>query len=217
MGYDSKATWSGDVVRGRNSRPTRTERRARTEAGTLSVSGAIDDFLEAAERGAARDRYGRGFTDDAVAELHWCLAGYVSEELGAMSLNEVRRKDVERLLYELGDSGIAERRLRAVAKAVRALYDYAVERGLVRGNPAERVALPADDEVDQPTRRGRPSTTQRLWASADRKSGGGVDGKPRAGADRTLWARADRLLSLGLQLATFGLLIVALILIVESL
>jgi hypothetical protein len=204
MGDDSKPTWSGGLARGRNSRPTRA-RSTRTEvrrgaSGPLSVSDAIDEFLQAAERGWARDRYGRRFTDDAVAELHWCLAGYVSEELGAMSLDEVRRTDVERLLYELGDSGIAERRLRTVAKSVRALYDYAAERGLARHNPAERVALPADDEVQQPTRRRPQRADRKLWGQAD----------------RTLWGRADRAISLALRLATFALLLVALVLILES-
>jgi hypothetical protein len=203
MGFDSKPTWSGGLARGRNSQATGARRTA-TEvgqgaSGALSVSAAIDEFLRAAERGSARDRYGRPFTHDAVTELHWCLAGYVSEEFGAMSLNEVRRADVERLLYELGDAGIATRRLRAVAKSVRALYDHAVERRLVRHNPAERVALPNDDEVEQPTR--RPEPTRRRRRRAERK----------------LWGRADRAISLGLQLATFALVLIALFLIAESL
>jgi hypothetical protein len=166
------------------------------------VRDAVDDFILAAERGSALDRYGRRFTDDAVAELHWCLAGYVREELGAMSLDVVRREDVEKLLYELGDSGIAEARVRAVAKSVRALYDNAVERELVQHNPAERVALPGGDEVEQPTR-GRPRRPEwKLWGKR---------------AQRELSGRADRTISLGLQLATFALLLVALFLIVESL
>jgi hypothetical protein len=183
MGFDSKPTWSGGLARGRNSQATGARRTA-TEvgqgaSGALSVSAAIDEFLRAAERGSARDRYGRPFTHDAVTELHWCLAGYVS--------------------YELGDAGIATRRLRAVAKSVRALYDHAVERRLVRHNPAERVALPNDDEVEQPTR--RPEPTRRRRRRAERK----------------LWGRADRAISLGLQLATFALVLIALFLIAESL
>ena len=169
----------------------------------------MDEFLQAAEGGSARDRSGRRFTDDAVAELHWCLAGYVREELGAMSLKEVRRTDVEQLLYELGDAGIAERRLRAIAKSVRALYDHAAERDLVRHNPAERVALPADDEVEQPTRR-RARRAEREPAERPRR-------KLWRRADRTLWGRADRAISLGLQLATFALVVIALVLIAESL
>ncbi|MDP9189866.1 MAG: hypothetical protein M3O25_11500 [Actinomycetota bacterium] len=159
------------------------------------MSDAIDDFLQAAERGSALDRYGRRFTPDAVAELRWCLAGYLGEEFGAMSLNEVSRADVEALLYELGDSGISDRRLRAIAKSVRALYDYATERGLVRHNPAERVALPDDDEAEQPGRRA----------------------EPRAPRPRQPRGRVDRAISLALQLATFAFVLIALVFIAESL
>jgi hypothetical protein len=200
MGYDSSPTWSG------GGSATKAAERA---SGSLTVGDAIDEFLLAAEGGSARDRYGRRFTDNAVAELHWCLAGYVREELGAMSLKEVRRADVEGLLYELGDAGIAERRLRAIAKSVRALYDHAAERDLVRHNPAERVALPADDEVEQPTRR-RAGRAEPEPAERTRR-------KPWGRSDRTLWGRADRAISLGLRLATFALVVIALVLIAESL
>jgi hypothetical protein len=182
------------------SRHTRARRRApevgSAGSGSLTVSDAIDDFLQAAERGSARDRYGRRFTPDAVAELRWCLAGYLGEEFGAMSLNEVSRADVEVLLHELGDSGISNRRLRAVAKSVRALHDYATERGLVGHNPAERVALPDDEEAEQPTRRAEPRAQRQPR-------------QPRG--------RVDRAISLALQLATFAFVLIALVFIAESL
>ena len=77
-----------------------------------------------------------------------------------MSVSDVRRDDVEALIYRLGDDGVSPRRLREVAKSVRALYDYAIERRLVRRNPAERVALPDEDEARPPaagTRTRRPT------------------------------------------------------------
>ena len=116
------------------------------------MNDAIDDFLEEVERGSARDRYGRRFSDDADRELHWSLGGHVSEEFGAMSLREVRRRDVEALVYELADAGVGRRRLRAIAKSVRALFDYATERGLVETEPGG---------ADRPPGRGRRRAADR--------------------------------------------------------
>ena len=157
------------------------------------MEDVIGELLDAVRRGSARDRYGRSFTRAAARELDWCLRGYVTEGLGGMELTDVRRRDVEALIYGLGDAGISRRRLRAVAKSVRALYDYAAERDLVRHNPAERVALPDEDEAEQPTTRAqRRSRRQPLDA-------------------------ADRAIALGLRAATVAFALIALVLFAESL
>jgi hypothetical protein len=183
MAYHSTPEWSGVFVR---------DGACGHSAGPL-VDEVIDEFLDAAKRGSARDRYGRRFTRDAVRELDWCLRGYVSEELGGTSVIDVRRHDVEALVYALCRSGASHGRLRAVAKSVRALYDYAAERGLVGRNPAERVALPDEDEAEQPRRRAERS-------------------RERAPRDR-----ADRVIALVLRGATVAFALIALVLIAESL
>lgn len=177
MAYDSKPGWSGVFVGPPSSRETRVT--------GVTVSEMIDEFVEAVDEGFARDRYGRPFTAEAAKELHWCLVGYVSEELGPMALSDVRRQDVEDFLFALGDSGLPQSRLRALARSVRALYDYAAERDLVRHNPAVRVAIPDEGEA-QPEPPPQP---------------------------RTL----DRAISLTLRLATLAFLLVALILLAQSL
>jgi hypothetical protein len=77
---------------------------------------------------------------------------------------------------------------------VRALFDYADERGLVRTNPAERVAIPEEDEREQP--RGRSG--RRLDPALDR-------------------SLADHAISLALRVATLGFVLTALIYLGESL
>jgi site-specific recombinase XerC len=183
MAHHSTPEWSGVFVR---------DGAGGHSPGPL-VDDVIDEFLDAAKLGSARDRYGRGFTRDAVRELDWCLRGYVSEELGGMSVTDVRRHDVEALVYALADSGTSHGRLRAVVKSVRALYDYAAERGLVGRNPAERVALPDEDEADQPRRR------------AERPP------------ERVPRDRADRVIAFVLRGATMAFALIALALIAESL
>jgi hypothetical protein len=71
-----------------------------------------------------------------------------------MGLSEVRRRDATSLVHELGSAGMSRRRQRALVTSLRALYDYAVERRLVRGNPGERIAIP-----DDPDGRSRTSCT----------------------------------------------------------
>lgn len=197
MADDSKPVWSPDFLRGTISGPSRTRRGEHQRGpGAIdpTVSEMIDEFLEVLDRGSARDRYGRPFTPEAVGELHWLLGGHVDEELGDTRLRELRRGDVEALIYELADGGVPRRRLRALAKSVRALYDYAAERDLVRHNPAERVAIPDEDEAEQP---------MALDLSES-------DPGPQHGM-------LDGAISLSLRLATIACLLVAAILLAGSL
>lgn len=198
MADDSKPAWSPVFLRGTTSGQARARRgehqRPPLAATDGSVGEMIEEFLQEVEGGFARDRYGRPFTLEAAHELHWSLAGYVDEELGDARLTDLRRQDLEALIYKLADGGVPRRRLRALAKSVRALYDYAAERDVVRHNPAERLAIPDEDEAQQPT--------------ASDISEPAVEREPGA---------LDRSISLALRLATLGLLLFALLLLVSSL
>lgn len=197
MADDSKPVWSPVFLHGTTSgqaRARRGEHQRRPSGADPSVGEMIDEFLEAVERGLARDRYGRPFSAEAVQELHWSLGGHVAENLGATSLSGLRRQDLEALIYELADGGVPRLRLRALAKSVRALYDYAAELDMVRHNPAERVAIPDENEAEQPTANDRT----------------GLAPGPERGT-------LDRGISLALRLATVGLLLLALVLLAGSL
>jgi hypothetical protein len=146
MANDAKRRWSRVF-----SSPTATElhrvRRVRPDVPTRpTVHEAIDEFLGALDDGWARDRYGRPFADDDAGRLHWYLSGHVGEALGTLRLEDVRRRDLESLLDDLDQVGMSRHRQRALVRSVRALYDYAGERRLVRDNPAERVVVPDDPE-----------------------------------------------------------------------
>jgi hypothetical protein len=94
-------------------------------------------------------------------------------------------------VYDLGRSGMRRDRLRGLAKSVRALYDYAIERSLVSTNPAERVAIPDDDEL--------PRSHARMLDPALERS------------------VPDHLISLALRVATLAFLVTAVIFLGESL
>ena len=198
MPYDTKQGWARVFVHPTASVPRRTQRRVHAEVRGVptrpTVHETIDEFLEAVDEGSARDRFGRTFTREAARDLHWYLRGHVGEALGTMSLDDVRRRDVEALVYELAGTGLSHRRLRALTKSVRALFDYADERGLVRTNPAERVAMPEEDEHRQPPGR----SPRRLEPAPDR-------------------SLADHAISVALRVATLGFVLTALIYLGESL
>jgi hypothetical protein len=192
MVHDTKPGWSRVFVRRADGDGPHRVRPA--EHGVLvraSLQGTIDEFLSAVDEGAARDRYGRAFAPDAAGDLHWYLSGHVSEALGGASIDEVRPHDVETLVYELGHAGMARDRLRGVTKSLRALYDYAIERSLVSTNPAERVAIPDDDELPRPTARVLGPALER--------------------------SVPDHLIALALRVATLAFLVTALIFLAESL
>jgi hypothetical protein len=110
----------------------------------VTVSDGIDAFLAAVDERSARDRRGCPFDRGTAQDLRWCLTGHVREAFGPMPVDAVRRRDIEALLAELADDGVPARRLRAVARALRSLYDFAVERRLVDLNPAAAVAPPEE-------------------------------------------------------------------------
>ena len=154
----------------------------------VTVSEGIDAFLAAVDDRSARDRRGRPFDRRTADDVRWCLTGHVREALGPMPVDAVRRRDIEALLAELADEGVPERRLRAVARALRSLYDFAVERRLVDRNPAAAVAPP--EEAAPPAATGSEP--------------------PRAGV-------AERAISFALRSATVGFLCLALVFLTESL
>jgi hypothetical protein len=195
-----KTAWQSAVAPQSNTAQRRAPRAASGAAG-VTVDAAIADFLRAAEDGSARDRLGRAFSRASVTELRWCLSGHVVDRLGAVDLNEVQRHDLEALVEDLAAAGLSRRRLRAVAKSLRALYDYASERELVTHNPAERIAVPDEDDAEQPTRDRPPATHLRFLLGGAERATVGI----------------DRAIALGLQVITVCFVLLALVLIAESL
>ena len=150
MAYDTKRRWSRVFVRSTAGEPRPVLRAHQAATAGPTVDATIAEFLGAVDEGWARDRYGRPFADDHARQLHWYLNGHVGEALGTMSLGDVRRRDLEALVDELARTGMSRGRQRALVKSVRALYDYASERRLVSGNPAERVVIPEDHDQPRP-------------------------------------------------------------------
>jgi hypothetical protein len=121
----------------------------------LSVAEVVDALLDVADAGEVRDAEGRALTPEALHDLHWALGGYVREALGRRKLRELTASRLQQLLDDLERAGVPRRRLRRIVAALRTLYRYAGERGLVRGNPAERLTVAEEPEPHRPPRADR--------------------------------------------------------------
>jgi hypothetical protein len=127
-----------------------------TEEERPTVDSTVEELLAAAARGSARDRYGRRFAPEELTQLRWALTGYVHEEIGSMAIAEVRARHLQALIDRLDASGLSQRRVDGVVQALRTLFAYAGERGLVESSPAEALALP--DEEPAPASAPAPDT-----------------------------------------------------------
>ena len=116
------------------------------EGSDIAVSALIDSFLDAAEDGEARTAEGRPYNDDELGQLEWALVGYVENHIGHLAVGSVRGRHVFRLIDELDDASMPRPQLLSIIEAVRELFTYATDRGLVRANPAKYVSVPSDDQ-----------------------------------------------------------------------
>jgi hypothetical protein len=124
-------------------------RHARTAAparDAITVSAAVDEFVESAEAGRALNRSGRPYKPSALRDLRGILEYHVAQDLGDLPLRDVRREHVQALVDRLGADGLSESRIRSVISALRALYGYAIERAHVEFNPADGLVMPQADE-----------------------------------------------------------------------
>jgi hypothetical protein len=126
----------------------------------------IAEFTEAAEDGVALDSRGLQFSFEALRGYRRALS-YVDSELGAMAVQDVRRRHVQELITQLSSSGLATARVVAVVDALGSLYSYAIRRDLVDFSPVVELQLPGWEgdissfasEPPQPFATGDPRTS----------------------------------------------------------
>jgi hypothetical protein len=164
------------------------------------MSTVVEAFLDAAEDGGVRCPDGRPYGPAALRELRWTLQGHVVQELGSMSFQGVRRMHLQTLVAELHEAGLSTARVAAVLDALRALYDFARDRGFTDANPVESLALPAHPEE----LRRRLGTTVDLDAIA-----GPGDARPSS-------IPLETALSWGIRLSVMVFVLIALVLVAES-
>jgi site-specific recombinase XerD len=113
------------------------------------LGSVIADFLDGARAGVVRSPGGPPYTPAELRELRGALT-HVTSELGDRDVTELRSRDVRALVDELGAAGLSRERAAAIVDALRPVYAYAMERGIVTTSPLVGLA-PAASEGPSPT------------------------------------------------------------------
>jgi hypothetical protein len=116
-----------------------------SEPGDLRVAALVDEFVEAASSGSARNRSGRRYRPSALRDLIGILRHHVVRELGDLRVRDVNRQHAQGLVDRLAREGLSVSRIRSVVSAMRALYAYAIERGYADFSPADALTIPRDE------------------------------------------------------------------------
>ncbi len=126
-------------------RSWRIDALARLEAGLLSgargstVREAADSFIEGMHSGTIRNRSGRVYKPSTIRGYERDLRSHVIPAFGPRYLSDLTLPDVQR--WADGLKG-APSTVRNAAHAFRALYGWALPRGIARINPTHGLRLP---------------------------------------------------------------------------
>ena len=144
-GKQLRGPWSSSLAEARG---WRVDALQGLQTGRLSarrgpkVREAIADFLVGIESGAIRNRSGRPYKPSAVRGYRRDLLGRVDRGLGGAYLTEVTLPDVQRWADSVAAEDVAPSTVRNVVTSLRALYGWALPRGLARVNPCIGLKLP---------------------------------------------------------------------------
>lgn len=108
----------------------------------LTLRQFADDWLEKAERREILARTRQPYKPSTLRGYRHDLGAYVYDDVGAMRLSEVRRRDLQAIVDRLVAQGLSGSKVRNVIVAVQAVYRYAKRRDLVNVDPTDELELP---------------------------------------------------------------------------
>ncbi|MDP9294059.1 MAG: tyrosine-type recombinase/integrase, partial [Actinomycetota bacterium] len=114
-----------------------------TTARGPTLNDAVDQWLDALRAGHVCNRSGDPYKPSAIRGYEQCLRLRVLPVLGHFRLEEIRPRDVQRMVDGLAQSEAAPATIDAALTPLRALYRRAVARGEVTSNPTLRMEKPA--------------------------------------------------------------------------
>jgi hypothetical protein len=227
MAYNWSPTATGTAsTTGRHTVPPPSAAAPPEEATLAEV---VEAFAAAAEDGTVRNRTGRRYRPSARRDVVGSLRTHVVPELGALRLRDVQWEDLQRLVDDLAATELSLSRIRSVVSAIRALYGYAIDQGIVAVSAADHLEIA---RVEQPLWEDDPPEAdphgdERLsWAdAADREWEERTAARrreeteewQRQGGEGTPRPLSQLLLSLVLRLLVAVFLIIALVSLAQSL
>jgi len=144
-GRQLRSPWTSTLA---EARAWRVDALAALQAGTLSADRGVTVrevtmmFLAGIESGAIRTRSGQAHKPSTIRGYRRDLTNRVMPAFGAARLTEVTLPDVQRWADTLSAEGLSPSTVRNVVTAMRALYAWALPRGLARVNPTAGLRLP---------------------------------------------------------------------------
>ncbi len=124
---------------------------AQTQAAKgVRLAGTAQTLLDAAEAlvdgiasGSICTKTGERYKPSVVREYERSLRLHILPTLGGAKLSKLQRRDVQRLVDELLESGADPSTIRNALKPLQVIYRRAIENGDLAINPCERLRLPA--------------------------------------------------------------------------
>jgi integrase len=145
-----RGQWTPNLA---EARAWRVDALARLQAGTLSgdrgstVLEAVDVFVAGIADGSIRNRSGHVYKPSAVRGYHRELRGRVVLAFGPSRLSELTLPDVQRWADALAAKGLSASTVRNIVTALRALYGWALPRGMAQVNPTVGLRLPTGEQA----------------------------------------------------------------------
>ena len=119
-------------------------RRPRSPTSGPTLDAVVRQFLRAADEGSIDERPGEPYTHETLLDLRGSMS-YVDDRLRGMALREIRRRHIQKLVDDLRAVGLPPTVVATVVESLRALYAFAIQRGLVDFSPVVELTMPPDD------------------------------------------------------------------------
>jgi integrase len=149
-GKQLRGPWTPHLA---EARAWRVDALARLQAGTLSgdrgptVREAVDRFVDGINDGSIRTRSGHRYKPSTRRGYERDLRGRVLSALGPSRLGELTLPDLQRWADRLPAEGLSPASVRNVVNSIRAVYAWALPRGLARTNPTTGLRLPTGEKA----------------------------------------------------------------------
>jgi len=133
----------GEARRWRATAQTQAAKGVRLAGNAQTLLNAAEALVDGIATGAIRTKGGERYKPSVVREYERSLRLHILPMFGGAKLSKLQRRDVQRLVDELLESGADPSTIRNALKPLQVIYRRAIEDGDLAVNPCERLRLPA--------------------------------------------------------------------------
>ncbi len=133
----------GEARRWRATAQTQAAKGVRLAGTAQTLLSAAEALVDGIANGVIRTKAGERYKPSVAREYERSLRLHILPTLGGAKLSKLQRRDVQRLVDELLESGADPSTIRNALKPLQVIYRRAIEDGDLAVNPCERLWLPA--------------------------------------------------------------------------